>query len=62
MIQTSVWLYDIVIKNVNGITFFMNLYLRNQLDFVLGELSFENLYNLNKKRKMPRKMLGKDSS
>ena len=62
MIQTSVWLYDIVIKNVNGITFFMNLYLQNQLDFVLGELSFENLYNLNKKRKMPRKMLGKDSS
>ena len=60
--QTSVWLYDIVIKNVNGIAFFMDLYLRNQLDFVLGEFSFENLYYLNKKRKMLLKKLGKDSS
>ena len=49
MIQTSVWLYDTVIKNVNGITFFMDLYLRNHLDFVWGEFSFEKLYYLNKK-------------
>ena len=62
MIQTSVWLYDIVIKNVNGITFFMDLYLWNHLDFVLGEFSFEKLYYLNKKRKMLRKKLGQDSS
>ena len=60
--QTSVWLYDIVIKKVNGIAFFMDLYLRNQLDFVLGEFSFENLYYLNKKRKILPKKLGKDSS
>ena len=40
----------------------MDLYLRNQLDFVLGEFSFENLYYLNKKRKILPKKLGKDSS
>ena len=52
MIQNSVWPYDIVIKNINGITFFVDLYFRNHLDFVLGEFSFENLYYLNKNQKM----------
>ena len=40
-----------VIKYVNGINFSVDLYLRNYLDFIFDEFSFENLYYLSKKRK-----------
>ena len=50
-----------VIKYVNGINFFVDLYLRNYLDSISGEFSFENLYYLSKKRKTQWKKLGKNS-
>ena len=62
MIQASVRLDDIVIKNVNGKSLYVLLHLRNHLDFVSGEFSFENLYYLSEKLKMRWKKSDKDSS
>ena len=50
-----------VIKCVNGINFFVDLYLRNYLDAISDEFSFENLYYLSKKRKTQWKKSGKNS-
>ena len=40
---------------------FVDLHLRIHLDSISGEISFENLYYLSKKRKMQCKKLGKNS-
>lgn len=39
----------------------VDLYLRNRLDIISGEVGFENLYYSSKKRKTQWKKLGKDS-
>ena len=40
----NVW----VITQVNGINFFLDLYLQNHLDSISGEFNFENLYYFSK--------------
>ena len=39
----------------------VDLYLRNRLDIISGEVGFENLYYSSEKRKTQWKKLGKDS-
>ena len=50
-----------VIKYFNGINVSVDLYLRNYLDSIFDEVSFENLYYLSKKRKTRWEKLGKKS-
>ena len=50
-----------VIKYFNGINVSVDLYLRNYLDSIFDEFSFENLHYLSKKRKTRWEKLGKKS-